>query len=205
MQCRAMDKPEARLGHATSPVWQAHHSLAVQGTKRRQTELIVPLNLPLKLPGGSLVCAMQMLLRSPPGEVEQAQQRERAVGPGAQPGATDESEEMGERPAVLAEGPKFHEIGAEDSVVDELDEAHGDADPEPLTARNLAPRIRNLEAKKEKRENKVLKQKQAIDEQYEFIEEQNRKLNTLVFELADTREVIAAIDAQIREASRMHS
>ena len=144
-------------------------------------------------------------LRSPPREVEQAQQRERAVGRGAQPGVTDESEEMGARPAVLAEGPKFHEIGAEDSVVDELDEAHGDADPEPLTAKNLASRIRNLEAKKEKRENKVLKQKQAIDEQYEFIEEQNRKLNTLVFELADTREDIAAIDAQIREASRMHS
>ena len=177
---------EAQIRGAGSS--NAAPTLAATGTARRQ-------------PGRCYADA----LRSPPREFELDQEREGNRGP--------ERRVESNRGAAATEGPvpttvheaEVHAIGTGDSVVDELEEQIAEDDRGPLTAKKLASRIRNLEAKKEKREKKLEKQQLAIDEHNEYLEEQHRKLNTLVFELADTREDIAAIDDQIKEASRLHS
>ena len=146
-------------------------------------------------------------LRSPPREVEQAQNRERDTAQETLASGVEEPRPGNEadKTAAAAGGPSHYDVGAEDSDVDEHADHGSRAGPEPLTAKMLLARIRNLETKKERRERKMLKQQKAVDEQNEYIEEQHRKLNTLVFELADTREDIAAYDLQIEEASRLHT
>ena len=146
-------------------------------------------------------------LRSPPREVEQAQNRERnraQKSPTADEEETRPGTESGNT-AEAAGGPTHFDVGAEDSDVEEHAADAASAGPVPVTAKMLLARIRNLETKKERREKKMLRQQKAVDEQNEFIEEQHRKLNTLVFELADTREDIAAYNLQIEEASRQHT
>ena len=146
-------------------------------------------------------------LRSPPREVELAQNRGRDEVGDTQNGGggVQNAEDFNESGANSAVGPRVFDVGDEESDEEHQEEDAAGKDTGPNTPKKLMARIRNLESKKDRRLRKLRKQQQAVDKQNEYIEEQHRVLNTLIFEVADTREDIVDIDHPIDEASKLHA